>query len=251
MLKLGIILYGITRDQAHVTAPVFHDLIIKPLRDFFEVKIFLHALVLSDCQIDWHQNSQLQKIKKPHDYNSYKADYISFTNQDAWSASFDYEPLIANTPPPSPSSDYVSAKNYINALYSLSVSFAHTNQYPCDLYFVSRLDLLYKNNEGIKTACLDISNNLDKNILYSPSWALNGGLNDRLAIGNSSVAKVYCNRFTNYLTYKKIKSNTRITGQNIHSESMLKRCSEHHKFDNKFFDCKAHRMRINGLTRER
>jgi len=247
-VKLGFILYGITRDQAHITAPVFHDLIIKPLRDFFEVKIFLHALVLSECQIDWLQNPQLQEIKKPHDYNCYKADYISFTEQDDWSASFDYEPLINNAPPPPPSSDYVSAKNYINALYSLSESFAHTNQYPCDLYFLSRLDLLYKNNEGIKEACLHVSENLSENFFYSPSWGQDSGLNDRFAIGNAEVTKNYCNRFQDYLKYKEIRlgPHQKLCGLNIHPESMLKRFSEYNNFTNKFLNCVADRIRVNG-----
>lgn len=208
-------------------------------------------MIIKQCEVDWLLNHNIQKIKNPTDYTSFNPDYYSSTDQSLWSQSFDYEALTRNVPNPSPRAGYVTSKNYINALYSLSQSFKQTYQNPCDLYFISRLDLLYKNNKGIKTACLDISNNLDKNILYSPSWALNGGLNDRLAIGNSSVAKVYCNRFTNYLTYKKIKSNTRTTGQNIHPESMLKRCSEYHNFDNKFFDCKAHRIRVNGSTRER
>ena len=247
-MKLGFILYGITRDQAHLTAPAFYDLIVNPLRDFFEVKTFLHAFILNECQIDWHSNTKQKKIKTPHDYNFYKADYISFTDQQLWSESFDYQPFIEHAAPPSPSSDYVSAKNYINALHSLSESFKHTSKYPCDLYFISRLDLLYQNFEGVKEACLDISKNLSKNIFYSLSWGQNLGLNDRIAISNSETSKLYCNRFDDYLRYKEIRlgPHQKLCGLNIHPESMLKRFSEYNNLINKFFNCRADRIRVDG-----
>lgn len=250
-MKFGFVLYGITRDQAHLTAPAFHNLIINPIRDFFDVKIFLHAFILDECEIDWALNRNTQKIHNPKDYKLYNPDYYSSTNQSSWSNSFDYNDLILGAPNPVARPGNTTSKNHINALYSLSQSFKHTQKSPCDLYFISRLDLLYQNNKGIKTACLDISNNLDTNILYSPNWGLNGGLNDRFAICNHIVAKTYCNRFSSYIDDKKIIKNGVRCGSNIHSESMLKRCSEYHNFDNKFFDCKAHRIRVNGSTRER
>lgn len=250
MLKLGFILYGITRDQANVTAPIFNKLIVSPLRDFFNITIFLHTLILEECEIDWAFNNNTKKIQNSKDYTLYSPDYSSSTNQSVWSNSFDYDSLICGAPNPYARPEHTNSKNHINALYSLSQSFKHTQKSPCDLYFISRLDLLYQNNEGLLDSCLDISKHLKNNILYSPNWGLNGGLNDRFAICNHIVAKTYCNRFSSYIDDKAIIKNGVKCGLNIHAESMLKRCSEKHGWQNKNFPCKAYRIRIDGSTRK-
>jgi hypothetical protein len=249
MLKLGIVLYGITRDQARVTAPVFHNLIVDPLKKIFDVSIFLHAFLLDECQVDWLLNRNVMPIKNRDDYKLYKSHYTKTTNQKLWSRSFDYKNLERGAPPASQAHD-ITFKNYINSLYSLSESFNQTLHNPCDLYFISRLDLLYKNNDGVVDACLDLGSNLNHNILYTPSWSKNGGLNDRLAICNASVAKVYCNRFYDFLQYKTIIKNGRRCGKNVHSETMLSRCSDYNYFTNKFFQCKTERIRVDGSTRK-
>lgn len=240
-MNLCIILYGITRDQADRTHQAFFDKILNVLNEEFKVTVYLNAILLNECPVS-RVKPQTFKIKNPNDWTLFNPDHHSTVNQLDFMNNFDYSSYLSIAVDPF-RNNKLSCKHYINSLYSLQKSFSKSLPKQYDCYFISRLDLLYKSNEDLLSSCLDVVNNPKQNILYTPKWEKNNGLNDRIAIGNFHVSNLYCHRFRDYLLYKKTPSY-----YNIHSESMLKRCSEYNNWSNKHFKFSASRIRINGLV---
>jgi len=115
---------------------------------------------------------------------------------------------------PDPFGDnYQSVCNYVKALHSLKQAYQLSSiVHPYDAYIVVRPDLRY-------TVPLDVTTELSECVktpgaFYTPSFGLNGGFNDRFAIGGSERMRTYCNRFDLFLEYSRTCP--------AHSESFLK-----------------------------
>ena len=127
--------------------------------------------------------------------------------------------------------NYQSVNNYVKGLYSLKQAYLLSGGgYP--VYLVVRPDLQY-------TAPLSIDELRDcfhdRNVIYTPSFDMWGGFNDRFAFGGCDIMKTYCNRLDGFLEYSKVKY--------AHSESYLKhvlKTTKHTKMV-----CK--RIRHNGM----
>ena len=237
--NIAIILYGITRGNAKKTYSKFNELILKPLQLNFSTSVFLHAIEMNKCIVDTRRNLDIINIKDPKDWKHYSPDFYISDKDEELFKSINYNSLFLNSRDPF-NNGMSSMRNYLNALKSLHKSFSQSLHKKYDCYFISRLDLLYKNNTNIIESCFDVCSNPDSNILYTPNWNRSKGLNDRIAIGNFLVSKEYCGRFQNYNTLR--DQNKR----NIHPEQMLLKMSQVNNFINKNFKCYASRLRSNG-----
>lgn len=239
MKTLAIILYGVTRGQAQKTSVNFHNFIVNYFKNFFLLDIYLHCFEMKECIVDPQRDKSIFKIKNPQDWKFFNAKHYASDCQEKFVKQINYSDYISNCRDPF-HNGMMSVKNYINSLHSLKKSFQLSSDKLYDCYFVSRLDLLYQNNTGLLDSCLDVCNNPQSNILYTPNWNKAKGLNDRIAIGNHQVIDRYCSRIDSYLGLKSLNRN------NIHSESLLLTMSKKNKFINKHFKCYAARIRSNG-----
>jgi len=238
--SIAIVLYGITRGNAEKTYSKFNELILKPLQLNFSTSIFLHAMEMSKCVVDTRRNLDIVSIKDPKDWRHYLPDFHISDKEEEQRESINRHSFFLNSRDPF-NNNMNSMKNYLNALKSLQKSFNQSLGKKYDCYFISRLDLLYKDNFNIIESCLDVCSNPDSNILYTPNWNRARGLNDRIAIGNFHVSKEYCSRFKNYHTLREQQKG------NLHPEQMLLKMSEVNGFTNKYFKCYASRLRSNGF----
>jgi hypothetical protein len=235
----AILFFGITRGQASICAPQFQEIILKSLRGI-NYDTYLHALELNE--INNPRSKELNiKIKDPKDWKLFNAKKYKTDNQEDFDNSVDYASLLKNKRVPH-SYTIESAKNIIRQCYSLREVYKLTKEKQYDFYLLSRLDLLYVNNNGIKEAIIDVCSKKNQGILYTPSWDRFGGLNDRLAVGDQKAAQAYCNRFESF---------NELAPDIIHSETILLNQCLKNNLNLKFLNALAKRQRAYGQVWER
>ena len=234
-----IILFGITRGQASKCQKQFDSLVSQSLqKNSIKYTTYLHAFELDSINASRSQEDNI-KIEDPKDWKLFNPDFFSSNNQDEFDLSIDFDKFIGGKRDVW-RTGHQNTKNLIRQLFSLQKAFSLIKE-KYDFYFFSRLDLLYQHNRGLIDSIKYIVNHSEQNILYTPSWNCGAGrgLNDRIAICNHDVAKIYANRIDHINTTLKPR-------EPIHSEFFLKNYIDNYGIENKKFSFYAARIRANG-----
>lgn len=234
-----ILLFGVTRGQASKCQSKFDSLILQSLqKNSIKYTTYLHAFELDSINASRSQENDI-KIEDPKDWKLFNPNFYTTECQNKFDTDIDFNKFIGSRRDAF-RTGHENTKNTIRQLSSLKKVFSLVKE-KYDFYFFSRLDLLYKNNQGLIGSIKDIASNPEQNFLYTPSWNCSAGraLNDRIAICNHNVAKLYANRLDYINTTLKPK-------QPIHSEFFLKALMDNHNIENKKFRFYAARIRADG-----
>tara|TARA_B100000902_G_scaffold226247_1_gene214793 strand:+ start:10334 stop:11302 length:969 start_codon:yes stop_codon:yes gene_type:complete len=248
-MPVTIIFYGLTRSLKKTIKSLKKN-IFKPLSDQnIPFQIYIHTYDLKELS---NERSGENKVKLDHNsdlkliQSVTKATKITIkvTRQEDFLNSIKIEDYISHGDPWGHTNEnvkYKSLKNLLCQLNSLRIISEIAIKRQDDAYLFLRPDLLYVDKldiEVIKTCeQFPIHNNIKKaGIVFTPPWAKNGGLNDRIACCSFESAKLYGLRFNNSQKYSQKKT--------LHSETYLD--STLYYVKRQRFFIRALRIRANG-----
>ena len=234
--KVAVCFFGLTRSLKY-TIDSIKKHIFKQLDDSsIEYDIILHTYNLKHLKlIRSGENSKL-------DINEWKLlnpKYYQIDNQDEFDKSYNYEYVKSfgdawNT-------NFENTYNLIRQFNSLQqvwkLSQKANVNYDCYLFL--RPDLKY--TKPLDTSQIIESINNPDNI-YTPTWALFRGCNDRMSLGSKKTMKIYANRIEEVHTY--LDS----TKTPLHAERFLKYVLGKNNVKNKEFKMIGKRIRANGIV---
>ena len=232
--KVAVCFYGLTRSLKYTIDSIKTN-ILKKLDDAgIDYDIILHTYDLQHLKlIRSGENSKL-------DVNEWKLlnpKYHQIDNQEEFDKSYNYEYVKSfgdawNT-------NFQNTYNLIRQFNSLQkvwqLSEKANVNYDCYLFL--RPDLKY--TTPLDTSQIIESMNNHDNI-YTPSWSVFRGYNDRMSIGSKKSMKVYANRIDEVNKYLDL------TKKPLHAERFLKHVLDKNKLKNKEFKMVGKRVRTDG-----
>ena len=245
MSKVCICFFGLTRSLNYT-----YDSIKKNLLDILEQNNIEYDIYLHTYNLKVLTNPRSEEYNEKLDTNEFKLlnpkEFI-IDNQNEFDKKFDYD--IIKKYGDTWHDDYTSLYNLIRQLNSLKqVTSLIINKCMYDKYIYIRPDLLVKTELNIKY----IKYISTHNYLITPNWgkwgappscrsttSLDGGINDRFAIGNYNSIVKYGNRIDDIYDYIKIYGC-------LHSESLVKYIVQKYNINNIEIPIILIRVRANG-----
>ena len=237
--KVAVCFYGLTRSLKYTIDSINTNILKKLDEAGIEYDIILHTYDLKHLKLK--RSGEDNKLDVT-EWKLLKPKYYKIDNQDQFDKSYNYDYIKSfgdawNT-------NFENTYNLIRQFNSLQqvwkLSEQTNTKYDC--YIFLRPDLKY-------TKPLDTSQIIESiknpDNIYTPSWELFGGYNDRMSLGSNKSMKVYANRINEVNGYLKL------TKKPLHAETFLKFVLNKNKLKNKEFKMVGKRVRSDGSVARR
>jgi len=236
-IRVAVCFFGLTRSLKHTINSINKN-ILNPLKNSnIDYDIILHTYDLKYLKL---KRSRENNKLDTNEWKLLKPIKSQIDNQDEFDKIYDYKYVKSfgdawNT-------KYENTMNVIRQLNSLKQvwKLSETTNKKYDCYLFIRPDLKYTTKLDTNEIMMSLKSN-NENTIYTPSWHKGvNGLNDRIAMGNPKVMKIYANRLDDVNDYLKT------TKKALHAESFLKYVIEKNNIQNKTINLIGKRVRING-----
>jgi len=236
-IRVAVCFFGLTRSLKHTINSINKN-ILNPLKNSnIDYDIILHTYDLKYLKL---KRSRENNKLDTNEWKLLKPIKSQIDNQDEFDKIYDYKYVKSfgdawNT-------KYENTMNVIRQLNSLKQvwKLSETTNKKYDCYLFIRPDLKYTTKLDTNEIMMSLKSN-NENTIYTPSWHKGvNGLNDRIAMGNPKVMKIYANRLDDVNDYLKT------TKKALHAERFLKYVIEKNNIQNKTINLIGKRVRING-----
>ena len=236
-IRVAVCFFGLTRSLKHTINSINKN-ILNPLKNSnIDYDIILHTYDLKYLKL---KRSRENNKLDTNEWKLLKPIKSQIDNQDEFDKIYDYKYVKSfgdawNT-------KYENTMNVIRQLNSLKQvwKLSETTNKKYDCYLFIRPDLKYTTKLDTNEIMMSLKSN-NENTIYTPSWHKGvNGLNDRIAMGNPKVMKIYANRLDDVNDYLKT------TKKALHAERFLKYVIEKNNIQNKTINLIGKRVRVNG-----
>jgi len=226
--KLAVVFFGLMRSLP-LTIDNINENVFKILdKNNIDYEIFAHTYSLNKPIY----NPRSDEINTKVDNDSYRLlDYenILIEEEEEFDRQINYDSYKRNGDPWD--NDWISLKNVIRSLNSMKHAISLVDD-TYDYVLILRPDMIYN-----KFNINDLSKIKENNILI-PYYHPSGGYNDRIAMGNLNIMRIYANRFDDFLDYSEYNS--------PHAETYLKEIITRNNIDVEKISLIGKRVRSNG-----
>lgn len=217
-MKIAICFWGLTRSLKYTIKNI--EQVLDRLRIFGDITTFMHTYTLDRPYVNYHGLENNILLDKD-EYKLLNPDYFVFDKQEQIEIQLNLKDYHSMPDPYKTSINYQTVDNFVLAMYSLKrvtdLMLRHNKIKQFDYVVFMRPDVKWENPEQLKKKYFD---RIEENMIQVPYFqrprhAKEGctWVNDRFAICNVDVAKVYGRRFNHMMAYSKVKP--------LHSETFL------------------------------
>jgi hypothetical protein len=238
-IKIAICFFGLTRSLKYTLSSIQTNVLNILSKNNIAYHIYLHTYNLEYLT---NERSGEYNVKlNINEWKLLKPDFYKITNQDDFDKTIEIKNYLkCGDPWHEQKKGSPSVWNLLRQLNSLQIVYKMINKnYKCFLYL--RPDLKYVNKLNINEV-LDIIENSEQKIIYTPKWGRNLGLNERCYMGTKKSMDIVCNRI-NYIKEYSRKNKP-------HAERFMKNVINTNKIINKDFKLIGHRIRANGIVKK-
>lgn len=197
MSKVCICFYGLVQRSLKYTIASIETNIFKVLKDNnIEYDVYLHTFDADYCYAP--RNDEINIPVDSNDYKLLNPKLHIIESYDKADNLFDYRQYYDIF-----DNDHNSILNWIREMYSIQqvTTLWSSKRDDYNLYLYLRPDLMYLSPLPIKYLQDNLNRNLNKSILFTPTWGKWGGLNDFVGIGNYDAIIKWANRIDTFHEY--------------------------------------------------
>ncbi|NDE15885.1 hypothetical protein EBZ80_13235 [bacterium] len=235
MSKVALLFFGLTRSLRFTVESIERNILNVLRQHSISYTIYLHTY---DLEVLTNPRSDEQQVAlNPDEYKLLKPDFVKVTKQEDFLRTIQLHDYLKHGDAWGEEGHHSSLRNLLCQLNSLKEVFTLTGDTPHDCYMLLRPDLEYVSPLDIDHV-LDIVENRDQPIVYTPSWGKFGGCNDRFCIGTREAVRKIAMRIDEVADHAR--------DHRVHSEWFLNYTLRKHGIENRDMPWLARRVRANG-----